>query len=142
MYIKTKGEEPMKKTLAIMLALIMVLALVPTVAFAAGNTIYVDANNGNDTTGDGTETKPYKTVEAAAKAAVSGDTIMLGEGNYTLYGVSSEKTTKTKDLTFVGQGAEKTFWNIGAEVPDPANYGTEYNGDYSFDGAGTITLEI
>ena len=140
MYIKTKGEEPMKKTLAIMLALIMVLALVPTVAFAAGNTIYVDANNGNDTTGDGTETKPYKTVEAAAKAAVSGDTIMLGEGNYTLYGVSSEKTTKTKDLTFVGQGAEKTFWNIGAEVPDPANYGTEYNGDYSFDGAGTITF--
>ena len=118
----------------------MVLALVPTVAFAAGNTIYIDANNGNDATGDGTETKPYKTVEAAAKAAVSGDTIMLGEGNYTLYGVSSEKTTKTKDLTFVGQGAEKTFWNIGAEVPDPANYGTEYNGDYSFDGAGTITF--
>jgi len=30
----------MKKTLAIMLALIMVLALVPSVAFAAGNTIY------------------------------------------------------------------------------------------------------
>ena len=130
----------MKKTLAIMLALIMVLALVPTVAFAAGNTIYVDANNGNDTTGDGTETKPYKTVEAAAKAAVSGDTIMLGEGNYTLYGVSSEKTTKTKDLTFIGQGADKTGWNIGAEVPDPANFGTEYNGDYSFDGAGTITF--
>ena len=130
----------MKKTLALILTFIMVLALVPSVAFAAGNTIYVDATNGNDTTGDGTETKPYKTVEAAAKAAVSGDTIMLGEGNYTLYGVSSEKTTKTKDLTFVGQGAEKTFWNIGAEVPDPANYGTEYNGDYSFDGAGTITF--
>ena len=43
-------------------------------------------------------------------------------------------------MTFVGQGADKTFWNIGAEVPDPANYGTEYNGDYSFDGAGTITF--
>lgn len=49
--------------------------------------------------------------------------------------------TKGKDLTFVGQGADKTGWNIGAEVPDPANYGTEYNGDYSFDGAGTITFE-
>ena len=130
----------MKKTLALILTFIMVLALVPSVAFAAGNTIYVDATNGNDTTGDGTETKPYKTVEAAAKAAVSGDTIMLGEGNYTLYGVSSEKTTKTKDLTFVGQGADKTGWNIGAVVPDPANFGTEYNGDYSFDGAGTITF--
>ena len=32
-------------------------------------------------------------------------------------------------------------WNIGALVPDPANYGTEYNGDYSFDGAGTITFK-
>ena len=140
MYIKTKGEEPMKKTLAIMLALIMVLALVPTVAFAAGNTIYVDANKGDDTTGKGTETEPYKTVEAAAKAAASGDTITLGEGKYTLYGVSSVNTTKGKNLTFVGQGADKTFWGIGATMPDPANFGTEYNGDYSFDGAGTITF--
>lgn len=123
-----------------MLALIMVLALVPTVAFAEEpKTIYVDATMGDDTN-NGSKDKPYKTVEAAAKAAASGDTIMLGEGNYTLYGVSSEKTTKTKDLTFIGQGADKTGWNIGAEVPDPANFGTEYNGDYSFDGAGTITF--
>lgn len=132
----------MKKTLAIMLALIMVLALVPTVAFAEEpKTIYVDATKGDDTTGNGTEAKPYKTVEAAAKAAASGDTIMLGEGKYTLYGVSSVNTTKGKNLTFVGQGADKTGWNIGAEVPDPANFGTEYNGDYSFDGAGTITFK-
>lgn len=74
------------------------------------------------------------------KAAKSGDTIQLGEGNYTLYKVSSEGHTKGKNLTFVGQGADKTWWNIGAEVPDPANFGTEYNGDYSFDGAETITF--
>ena len=126
----------MKKTLAIMLALIMVLALVPTVAFAEEpKKIYVDANNGNDDTGDGTETKPYKTVEAAAKAAAKDDTIMLGEGKYTLYGVSSDDTTKGKNLTFVGQGVEKTTWIIGAEVPDPNKSGTEYNSDYSFSGA-------
>ena len=53
----------------------------------------------------------------------------------------STNTTKGKDLTFVGQGADKTGWNIGAAVPDPANFGTEYNGDYSFDGAGTIKFE-
>lgn len=95
----------MKKTLAIMLALIMVLALVPTVAFAEEpKTIYVDATKGDDTTGNGTEAKPYKTVEAAAKAAASGDTIMLGEGKYTLYGVSSVNTTKGKNLTFVRAG--------------------------------------
>ncbi len=26
-------------------------------------------------------------------------------------------------------------------MPDPNNFGTEYNGDYSFDGAGTITFK-
>ena len=119
----------------------MVLALVPTVAFAEEpKTIYVDAIKGDDTTGKGTETEPYKTVGKAAEKAAKDDTIMLGEGNYTLYGVSSTNTTKGKNLTFVGQGADKTGWNIGAEVPDPANFGTEYNGDYSFDGAGTITF--
>ena len=83
----------------------------------------------------------YDTLEAAVTAAASGDTIQLGTGNYTLYKVNSTGHTKGKDLTFVGQGADKTGWNIGAEVPDPANFGTEYNGDYSFDGAGTVTFE-
>ena len=117
----------MKKTLAIMLALIMVLALVPTVAFAADPVAWIGETG-------------YATLEAAVTAAESGATITLGEGKYTLYGVSSVNTTKGKNLTFVGQGADKTFWGIGATMPDPANFGTEYNGDYSFDGAGTITF--
>lgn len=83
----------------------------------------------------------YETLEKAVEAATSGDTITLGAGNYTLYGVTSEGHTKGKNLTFVGQGTDKTAWNIGAEVPDPANYGTEYNGDYSFDSAGTVTFQ-
>ena len=77
----------------------------------------------------------------AVKAASSGDTIILGEGNYTLYGIKSDDTTKGKNLTFVGQGTDKTFWNIGAEVPNPEYYGTEYNGDYSFDSAKTVTFK-
>ncbi|MFQ7044798.1 MAG: hypothetical protein ACLTV1_01880 [Christensenellales bacterium] len=117
----------MKKTLALILTFIMVLALVPTVAFAETYVAWIDGTG-------------YETLEAAVNAAKSGETITLGEGKYTLYGVSSDDTTKGKNLTFVGQGANKTGWNIGAEVPDPANFGTEYNGDYSFDGAGTITF--
>ena len=66
---------------------------------------------------------------------------MLSAAKYTLYGIPSTNTTKGKDLTFVGQGADKTGWNIGAEVPDPDKFGTEYNGDYSFDGAGTVTFK-
>ncbi|MEF2602467.1 MAG: hypothetical protein U0M40_03880 [Christensenellales bacterium] len=117
----------MKKTLALILTFIMVLALVPTVAFAAGEVAWIGETG-------------YATLEAAVTAAESGATITLGEGKYTLYGVSSVNTTKGKNLTFVGQGADKTFWGIGATMPDPANFGTEYNGDYSFDGAGTITF--
>ncbi len=117
----------MKKTLALILTFIMVLALVPSVAFAADPVAWIGETG-------------YETLEAAVTAAESGETITLGEGKYTLYGVSSVNTTKGKNLTFVGQGADKTFWGIGATMPDPANFGTEYNGDYSFDGAGTITF--
>ena len=80
----------------------------------------------------------YPTLEAAVNAAASGDTIVLGEGKFTLYKKGAH--TKGKDLTFVGQGADKTAWGIGATLPDPAYFGTEYNGDYSFDGSGTITF--
>lgn len=129
-----------------MLALVLVFSITPSV-FAdepiGGTTIYVDATSGDDTQeGVGTTSdKAYKTVAAAVAAAKSGDTIQLSEGNYTLYGVSSEGHTKGKNLTFVGRGTDKTGWNIGAVVPDPANFGTEYNGDYSFDGAGTIAFK-
>lgn len=116
----------MKKLFAMMLALVMVLAAVPVLA--EGEETYV-AKIGE---------QKYTTLEAAVNAAKSGDTIMLGEGKFTLYKKGAD--TKGKDLTFIGQGADKTGWNIGAEVPDPANFGTEYNGDYSFDGAGTITF--
>ena len=34
-----------------------------------------------------------------------------------------------------------TTWQIGPEVPDPKLFGSEYNGDYSFDGAGKITFK-
>ncbi len=135
MYIKTKGEETMKKTLAIMLALIMVLALVPTVAFAAGEVAWING-------------KGYATLGEAVKDAKSGDTIMLGEGEYTLYDVcghigapgSSKDYTAGKDLTFIGQG-EKTIWQIGSKTPDPEKEKGEFNGDYSFDGAGTVTFK-
>ena len=129
-----------KRLSALALALIMVLALVPTVAFAAGNTIYVDAKNGNDDQeGVGTtREKAYKSLDKAMEAAVSGDTIMLGEGEYTLYNISSDNTTKSKDLTFIGKGADKTVWNIGTGIVDQRGQG---NGDFSFNGSGTIEFQ-
>ena len=86
--------------------------------------------------------KTYTSLVTAVTEAGSGDTIELGEGNYTLFEKKNNHAKAgNKDLTFVGQGPDKTAWNIGDEVPDPSKYGTEYNGDYSFDGAGKITFK-
>ena len=131
----------MKKTLAIMLALIMVLALVPTVAFAAGNTIYVDAANGNDTQdGVGTASdKAYKSLDKAMEAAVSGDTIYLAAGTYCGNSANPSQAGNgaKKNLTFVGAGSDKTKWQIRATE----KYGSDGWCDYSFKNSDNITFE-
>lgn len=127
-------QKSQNRFLAALLAVAMMLQMLPMLAFAD------DAPDAYAVKIDGKEGSYAKLVDAV-KAASSGDTIILGEGNYTLYGIKSDDTTKGKNLTFVGQGSDKTTWYIGAEVPDPNLLGTEYNGDYSFDGAGTVTFK-
>ena len=127
-------QKSQNRFLAALLAVAMMLQMLPMLAFAD------DAPDAHAVKIDGKEGS-YAKLEDAVRAALSGDTIILGEGNYTLYGTNSVGTTKGKNLTFVGQGPEVTAWNIGAEEPDPNKFGTEYNGDYSFDGAGKITFK-
>lgn len=142
------------------LSMTLVFGLLPSIAAAETNT--ADANaTGADSTNVSLNiesaprdveasfgeivnirtSKVYTDLALAAAEAQSGDRLKLGEGNYTLYKVASEGHTKGKDLTFEGSGTDKTSWNIGAEVPDPTYFGTEYNGDYSFDGAGSVTFK-
>ena len=133
----------MKKTLAIMLALIMVLALVPTVAFAEEpKKIYVDATNGNDTQdGVGTASdKAYKSLDKAMEAAVSGDTIYLAAGTYCGNSANPSQAGNgaKKNLTFVGAGSDKTTWQIRAMENNTSGDGPC---DYSFDGSDRITFE-
>lgn len=127
-------QKSQNRFLAALLAVAMMLQMLPMLAFAD------DAPGTGEVLNKRTGTI-YTSLKDAVIAAQSDDTIELGEGNYTLYKISSEGMTKGKNLTFVGQGPDKTAWNIGALVPDPANFGTEYNGDYSFDGAGTVTFK-
>lgn len=124
------------RAVAALFAVALVTMGVASPAFADDATGTVTSTITNARTGES-----YSDLATATEKAQSGDTIKLGEGNYTLYGVSSVGHTKGKDLTFEGLGTDKTAWNIGAEVPNPAYYGTEYNGDYSFDGAGTVTFK-
>lgn len=142
----------MKGVLSCLLALVLVFSITPSVfaeGTVGGTTIYVDAINGDDTQkGVGTTAeKAYRSIGEAVKAAKSGDTIKLAKGNYSLYDVcgkngasNSEEYTKKKNLTFEGQGVDKTNWYIGAN-PTPEGFNGEYDGDYCFDGAKTITFK-
>lgn len=127
-------QKSQNRFLAALLAVAMMLQMLPMLAFAE------DALGTGEVRNKRTGTT-YTSLATAVRAASSGDTIILGEGNYTLYKISSEGMTKGKNLTFVGQGPDKTAWNIGAEVPNPEYYDTEYNGDYSFDSAKTVTFK-
>ena len=130
-------QKSQNRFLAALLAVAMMLQMLPMLAFAD------DAPGTGETYKAWIGNKGYTSLVDAVKAAKKGETttITLGADNYTLYNIPSTDTTKGKNLTFEGKGRGVTTWIIGPEVPDPNKYGTEYNGDYSFDGAGTVTFK-
>lgn len=134
-------QKSQNRFLAALLAVAMMLQMLPMLAFADGTTGTGEVWNKTEVWNQ-TKNKKYTSLVTAVEEASSGDTIELGAGNYTLYKkISDDKKPKGKDLTFVGQGPDKTTWQIGPEVPDPKLYGTEYNSDYSFQNAGTVTFK-
>lgn len=111
---------------------------------AEGGDDPTDSANGNDSADpqdDGDAVLPVASsvvstseeLVAAIAAANDGDTITLGEGEFTTYGNTSPK----KSLTFVGAGTG-TVWTIGNLSKDVKGEG---NGDCSFDGCETITFQ-
>ena len=128
-------QKSQNRFLAALLAVAMMLQMLPMLAFAE------DAPGTGKVRNKRTGTI-YTSLVTAVQEAWSGDTIELGEGNYTLFEKNNNHAKAgNKDLTFVGQGPEVTTWIIGAMVPNPDLFGTEYNGDYSFDGARTVTFK-
>ena len=129
-------QKSQNRFFAALLAVAMMLQMLPMLAFAEdapGTEVAWNENKNN---------KGYPSLEAAVIDADSGDTIILGAGNYTLHNkLKDNQKPKGKDLTFEGQGRGVTTWQIGPKVPDPSKESTEYNGDYSFDGAGTVTFK-
>ena len=120
-----------RRILSSLMALVLVFGLLPATAFAEEGETQLAAPKvkiGNTV---------YDTLEAAVTAAETGATIVLGEGKYSTYGNTSPK----KSLTFVGAESGKTEWYIGSPTPDQQKEGTEYNGDYSFDGCENITFQ-
>lgn len=126
-------QKSQNRFLAALLAVAMMLQMLPMLAFAE------DAPGTGETYVAWIGDKGYTSLVDAVKAAPIGatTTITLGADNYTLYGIPSADTTKGKDLTFVGQGTDKTTWKIGYKIERPI----AEDCDYSFDGANNIKFE-
>lgn len=122
-------QKSQNRFLAALLAVAMMLQMLPMLAFAE------DAETDVAWIGE----TGYPSLEAAVTAAGDGATIILGEGEYELYGniKESEKKLLGKKLTFVGQGADKTIWNIRYKYDNPSGEDC----DYDLGGAEKITFE-
>lgn len=127
-------QKKQNRILAALLAVVMMFQMLPMMAFAdegaASSDVKIEGKEGT-----------YTSLKEAVEKAESGDTILLGEGNYTLYGISSDGTTKDKDLTFVGLGPDKTAWNIGAKVLNSGECDTTYKDDFSLKGSKNVTFK-
>ena len=125
-------QKSQNRFLAALLAVAMMLQMLPMLAFAD------DAPGTGEVLNKRTGTI-YTSLKDAVIAAQSDDTIELGEGEYELYGniEESEKKLLGKKLTFVGQGADKTIWNIRYKYDNPSGEDC----DYDLGGAEKITFE-
>lgn len=128
-------QKSQNRFLAALLAVAMMLQMLPMLAFADG------APGTGETYVAWIGDQGYTSLEAAVEAAPSVATITLGADNYTLYKKIDKAKVQGKDLTFEGKGRGVTTWQIGPEVLDPNKLGSEYNGDYSFDGAEKVTFK-
>ncbi|MGQ8871919.1 DNRLRE domain-containing protein [Paenibacillus sp. TSA_86.1] len=75
--------------------------------------IYVEGATGNDTTGNGSASLPYKTVQKAVSVAVTGDAVYAKAGTYNAMSNldAGGLDDQNKGITFVGD-AGKTIFNI------------------------------
>ncbi len=122
-------QKKQNRILAALLAVAMMFQMLPMLAFAA---------EGQAKIGDEVVCNTVDELKAAVEAAPADGTtttIKLGEGEYTLYDTN---VTAGKNLTFVGQGAGLTTWNIG--YPD-SDQGNQNNADFSFKDSKTITFQ-
>ena len=127
-------QKKQNRILAALLAVAMMFQMLPLMVFAdeGGSESKFVAWIG--------DTGYTSLLDAVKDAPVDGSTttIQLGAGNYTLY---DTEVTAGKNLTFVGQGAGLTTWNIGAKVLDSGECDTTYQNDFSLKGSNKVTFK-
>ena len=128
-----------RRIITVIVILMMAVSLIPvfsTTASAAGATVYVNADTGNDSTGDGTSSNPYKTFTKGYSMASSGDTLDL-TGTFTWTDadetgenieIGGDATTQStngftidKNITIQGHGAGTTIIQAGTSLSNAAS---------------------
>ena len=104
--------------------------LVGETTITANKTVYVNADTGNDSTGEGTSSAPVKTFAKALTLANAGDTIeIIGDLKHSIQSI-------TKPLTIQGSGETRVAVSGGVGLP-MAN-GTVTFRNLSFNGTSTF----
>lgn len=127
-------QKSKNRFFAALLAAAMMFQLLPLMVFAEEG-----GSESKDVAWIG-DTGYTSLLDAVKDAPADGSTttIQLGAGNYTLY---DTEVTAGKNLTFVGQGAGLTTWNIGAKVLDSGECDTTYQNDFSLKGSNKVTFK-
>ena len=116
---------------SIFLALVMLISLLPSAAFAEDTSAIYVSSSGSDTTGNGTEETPYATISKAYSAVTSGGTIYLLSD----VDVSSQIIfNSTKTVTITSSGDRKT---INSKVTS-----TRYEFNSNTNGANTTFTNV
>ncbi|MEW6365417.1 MAG: DUF1565 domain-containing protein [Acidobacteriota bacterium] len=108
------------------------------------NTIYVDAENGDDTTGTGTMANPYRSITKGLSAAASGYTVSAAEGLYDVANGEQFPLVLPSGVRLLGAGPAKTaVVGVGTAPPFPCT--VQMNPDSVLDsvglhGAGIIAM--
>lgn len=152
-YNVTGGRYRILSSLIASMLLITSLGVLQTKAAS----IYVDANIGNDTNGNGSENQPYQTLALALAAATGGDTIVLNDGNYGSLRYSNSgdifdawveikaadgANPQLNDVKFLGDGGDNHSGSFNAYIRLSGIHILGVSVDYAIELRGPRHLEI
>jgi len=106
------------------LILVLMFAILPAQIVKATNYYYV-STTGNDSTGDGTITNPWKTIQCAANVAQAGDIVIIRGGTYRETITPVNSGTLDSPITFASASGENVIIN-GCDI---VTGWTQYNGN-------------
>ena len=135
-------KKTLKSTFAFIMTLAMILTLLPAITLPAraADFVYVNADTGSDSDGDGTSSKPYKTFTKGYSETADGGTLDL-TGIFTWTDVdetgdaANTGFTISKNITLQGHGAGTTV------IQKASSCGGNESRVFTVDSSGSVTFD-